>query len=76
MALYDVTRSLRETPLVTSIKGLAFTTGKAHQALGESTESSLAQARFSRQPFSDQENEMGMFLTLSYSSKASEVTRI
>jgi hypothetical protein len=77
MALADVTRSLRETPVVTSIQGLAFTAGMAYQVLGESAESSSAQARVSRQPLNDQEKkEMGMFLTLSSSSKASEATRI
>jgi hypothetical protein len=75
MVLADVTRSLRGTPVVTSIQGLTFTAGMAPQVLGESAKSSYVQARVSRKPLSDQEKrEMGMFLTLSSSSKASETT--
>jgi hypothetical protein len=76
-ALTDVTRSLRGTPLVTNIQGLAFIAGMTHQVLGESAESSSAQAWVSRQPLSDQEKkEMGMFLTLSSFSKASKATGV
>jgi len=72
MALADVTRSLREIPLVASGQRLGMI-----QALRGPMENFSAHTIISKKHLSDQEKkEMGTFLTLSSSAEASRTTRV